>query len=137
MSEEYPRAILRPATKSDFPKKYIHKSTLLITPDAYDHNGDVYWVWVTVARRRNQQLKLFAYLGGAQIKAYGPEGNTRECFDAGHMTSWNDTKGWLNGLSELRCQINKHTDDELKSLADAFANIIPEWFPSKSTKIKS
>ena len=129
---QYPRSILRAATNRDFPKKYIHKSTLLITPDAYDGNGDVYWLWVTAARRRNQQLKLLAYVGIPRVKSYDSETTTRECFAAGLMTNWQDTKTWLNGLCKLRCQVDEHTEVELESLASAFAGIMPEWFLTKS-----
>ena len=131
-TEEYPRPILRAATKDDFPKKYIHKSTLLMTSDAYDGNGDVYWVWITAARRRNQQLKLLAYNGSGQIKQYNKEGNTRECFADGQMTNWQDTKTWLNGLHKLQGNVDEHTEVELENLASAFAGIIPEWFSTKS-----
>ena len=131
LNPELPKNLFHPAKATDFPKRYIHKSTILVTGDA-DRFGDEYYVWITAAPRRGGKLFLCAYLGDQNLKGFifedGEKMETRECFARGIVDSWPQTKAWIACLCNHRCQVSEHSQEDLERLAGVFRKLRPEWF---------
>lgn len=132
-----PRNLFCSAKATDFPKRYIHKSTILVTGDA-DIFGDPYYAWVTATSRRGAKLELRAYIGDENVRGFifedGEKMETRECFAREIVNSWPQTKVWLASLSKERFQVSDHSEEDLERLASVFRKLKPEWFNPPPTR---
>ena len=135
---DLPQNLFHSAKATDFPKRYIHKSTILVTGDA-DRFGDEYYVWITAALRRGGKLDLRAYLGDQNIRGFtcedGEKLGTRECFARATVQTWPQTKAWIACLCNHRSQVSAHSEADLERLAGVFRKLRPEWFKANHAPV--
>jgi hypothetical protein len=96
----------------------IHNSTILFLEEV-DACGDLYWVWVTAANRKNAKLLLRAYLGTSR---------EREMFSEKVVGSWCETRHWINSLPQERVHVDGHCSEDFERIRPAFKTLVPQWF---------